>query len=248
MQKLETGPKAPKTPKALQFSENPTVEEIFQAHVFPEPLVVVGRKPTRDENSALAAALIGYSKRSGPDDFSALTDFLKRYPKSPWAPALLTGLGLEYYNTAHYSLAMDAWSEAWTLAKDATEPQARALADQALGELIYMKARLGRMDEIEELLNEIKNRPVSGPATEKVAGVREALWNMKNRPEIAFRCGPLALRSILTSDQSLQKSSSTNAMMEIFNSASTTNGFSLSQVAELSKKVGLNCQMAFREK
>src|SRR6185369_9407352 len=34
----------------------------------------------------------------------------------------------------------------------------------------------------------------------------------------------------------------------IFDSASTTNGFSLAQVAELSKKVDLNYQMAFREK
>ena len=36
--------------------------------------------------------------------------------------------------------------------------------------------------------------------------------------------------------------------MEIVNSASTQKGFSLPQVAELSKKVGLNYQMAFREK
>ena len=35
-----------------------------------------------------------------------------------------------------------------------------------------------------------------GPATEKIAGAREGLWNMKNRPEISFRCGPLALHRI----------------------------------------------------
>src|SRR5215831_6477406 len=37
-------------------------------------------------------------------------------------------------------------------------------------------------------------------------------------------------------------------MVEILNSASTQQGFSLTQVAELSKKVGLNYQMAFRER
>jgi hypothetical protein len=36
--------------------------------------------------------------------------------------------------------------------------------------------------------------------------------------------------------------------LEIFNSASTQKGFSLRQVAELSKKISLNYQMAFREK
>ena len=69
---------------------------------------------------------------------------------------------------------------------------------------------------------------------------------MQNKPEISFKCGPYALQQILLSDQRLLASSPTNAMMEIFNSASTQKGFSLPQVAELSKKVGLNYQMAFR--
>jgi len=54
------------------------------------------------------------------------------------------------------------------------------------------------------------------------------------------------LQRILLSNQGLLTSSPTNAMMEIFNSASTQKGFSLPQVAELSRKVGLNYQMAFR--
>ena len=41
-------------------------------------------------------------------------------------------------------------------------------------------------------------------------------------------------------------SAPTNAMMEIFNAASTQKGLSLLQVAELSKKVGLNYRVAFR--
>src|ERR1700678_1627975 len=116
---------------SLKFSANPTTEELFRARVFQEPLVVVGGEPTPAENAALAAALLNYSKRSGPDDFSALTDFLQRYPQSPWAAALLTDLGLEYYNTAHYSLAIAAWSQAWALADHATDRKALALVDRA---------------------------------------------------------------------------------------------------------------------
>jgi hypothetical protein len=50
---------------------------------------------------------------------------------SPWRAALLANLGIESYNTAHYSLALDAWREAWELAKAATDPKTKALADRA---------------------------------------------------------------------------------------------------------------------
>src|SRR6185503_1455494 len=113
------------------------------------------------------------------------------------------------------------------------------------GELAYMYARLGRMVELETLLTSVQGRVLVGSATEKIDGAREGLWNMKNRPEISFRCGPLALQRVLLSNQSLLTSAAT---MEIFNSASTQKGLSLVQVAELSKKIGLHYQMAFREK
>jgi RHS repeat-associated protein len=228
---------------SLAFSASPTAQELFRAHVFQEPLVVVGSEPTAAENAALAAALLDYSKRSGPDDFSALTDFLKGHPQSPWVAALLTDLGFEYYNTAHYSLAIDAWSQAWALRKNATDRKALALVDRAFGELIHMDSRLGRMDEIERLLKSVGKRPMLGPAAQRVVEAREALWDMQYHPEISFRCGPLALRSIR---MALKMDGSSDA--EILKSASTQKGCSLPQVAELSKTIGLNYQMAFREK
>ncbi len=234
----------PKT--ALEFSEKPTAQEFFRARIFEEPIVPVGGQPGAAENADLAAALLGYSKRKGPDDFSSLTGFLDKHPQSPWRAALLTDLGLEYYNTAHYSLALEAWEKAWPLAKDATDMKGKAIADRAAGELAFMYARLGRMTELEALLKSVEGRTFVGAATEKIAGAREGLWNMQNKPEISFKCGPYALQRILLSDQRLLTSSPTNAMMEIANAASTQKGLSLPQVAELSKKVGLNYQMAFR--
>src|SRR5207302_9018316 len=102
---------------------------------------------------------------------------------------------------------------------------------------------LGRMEEMERLLNSIGNHPLPGPAAQRVTDAREALWSMKNRPEIAFRCGPLALRSLRIA---LNRDGASDA--EIFKSASTQKGCALRQVAELSQKIGLNYQMAFREK
>src|SRR5262245_15410177 len=100
----------PKT--TLEFSAHPNAQEIFRARIFEEPLVPIGGEPDADENAALVAALLGYAKRSGPDDFASITGFLAEHPASPWRVALLTDLGLEYYNTAHYSLALDAWEKA----------------------------------------------------------------------------------------------------------------------------------------
>jgi RHS repeat-associated protein len=238
-----TVPKVEPPRSGLEFSANPSPEEIFRARVFAEPLVPVGGEPTAAENAALTTALLGYSKRSSPDDFSSLTGFLKQHPQSAWQAALLTDLGLEYYNTAHYSLALEAWARGWALAKSATEPKAKAIGDRAAGELAYMYGRLGRMNELDELLKSVERRVFCGPATERISGARAGLANMKERPGIAFRCGPLALHRI-----KLAVDAKNPGDLTIFKSASTQQGFSLAQVADLSSKVDLHYQMAFREK
>jgi RHS repeat-associated protein len=210
--------------------------------VFEEPMIPIGSEPGTAENLALAAALERYAKRSGPDDFTALTEFLQQHPSSAWNASLLTGLGAEYYNTAYYSRALEAWSKAWTLTRSATEPQSVAIGNRAVSELAYLYSRLGRMQELEALLKSVEDRVFIGAATERVGGAREGLWNMQHRPEISFRCGPLALQRIR---RSLGIEGPEEA--EIANSASTQRGMSLQQVAALSEKVRLGYQMAFRE-
>jgi RHS repeat-associated protein len=242
LQVNRTLPKVQPPKTGWQFSETPTTQEIFRAHVFEEPLVPIGDEPAQAENDALVAALRSYAKRSGPDDFSSLTGFLEQHPRSAWCAGLLTDLGLEYYNTAHYSLALEAWARAWSHAKYATDAKGKAIADRAVGELSFMYARLGRMKELEVLLKSVEGRGFTGPASGKITGAREGLWSMQNQPGVSFRCGPLALRCIQVSLDSKSPLSS-----EILNSASTQKGFSLMQVAELSKKVGLSYHMAFRE-
>ena len=209
---------------ALEFSKNPTPQEFFQAHLFEEPLVPIGGEAKPAENAALAAALLGYSKRTSPDDYSCLTGFLEKYPNSAWRAALLTNLGLQYYQTAHFSLALEAWSQAWLMAKDAKDLKGTAIADRAAGELAYMLARLGRMEELTALFQSVEGRVFRGPATEKISGARQGLSNMQERPEIAFRCGPLALLRIKLS---IDPKNIADATKIIDASASTQKGFSL---------------------
>ena len=240
----QTAPKAAPPGGALRFSPDPTREEIFRARVFEEPLVPIGGIPSAEENRDLAAALEQYAQRPNADEFSALTHFLERHPQSSWRAALLTDLGLEYYNTAHYSLALEAWREAWSLGQKATDAQGIFLADRAVCELASLYSRLGRMIELEALLKSVEKRLFLGGESERINLVREALSMMQYQPGVSFRCGPLALQSIM---RSLNPEAPGDATA-IFNSASTQQGFSLPQVADLSKTVGLNYQMAFREK
>jgi YD repeat-containing protein len=227
----------------MNLSPNPATQEICHARLFEEPLAPIGVDPTPVENAALSAALLGYSKRTGPDDFSSLTGFLNDHPESPWNVALLTNLGLEYFHTGHYSKALEAWVRAWEGGTAASDGRGKAVANRAVGELAYMYARLGRMIELGALLQSIEGRAFSGPATERIAGAREGLWNMQNRPETSFRCGPLALQKIM---RSLVPANPGTELIRAC--ASTKQGCSLLQIEELSRKLGLSFQMAFREK
>jgi len=185
---------------------------------------------------------MGYAKRGRPDDFASLTAFLEEHPQSAWRAALLTCLGIEYYGTAHYSLALEAWQQAWMLGRSATELRAKFLADRAVCELAALYSRLGRTIELAELLKSVEQRGFVGGAAERINIVRESLWRMRTRPDVSFRCGPLALQSV---KRALDPQAPVDAAIR--DSVSTPSGFSLPEVAELSKKVGLNYQMAFRE-
>lgn len=230
----------PKT--GLEFTAQPTAQEISRARVFEEPLVPIGGEPTAEENAALASALLDYARRRGSDDFSSLTGFFEKHPASAWSVALLTSLGLEYYNTAHYSLALEAWRKAWILGQGAVDLRGKLVADRAVCELAALYSRLGRTVELAALLESVEQRGFVGGAAERINIVREALWRMRTRPDVSFRCGPLALQSV---KRALDPQAPVDAAIR--DSVSTPSGFSLAEVAELSKKVGLNYQMAFRE-
>jgi RHS repeat-associated protein len=225
----------------LSFSAQPTRQEIFNARVFDEPLVPIGGDPNPEETRALANALSRYASRTNFDDFSSLNDFLVRFPDSAWSGSLLLHVGVEYYNAGRYSLALSAFERAWNQCKSLEDPRGKAQCDRALGELAKMYSKLGRMGSLENLLNSITNRTLEGPANQLVYSARQSLWMMQNQPGVCFRCGPLALDQILS-----QNDSAKAANMLIVQSRSTTNGFSLSQVAALSSQLGMNYQMAFR--
>ena len=155
---------------------------------------------------------------------------------------MLTNLGLVYYRRGYYSRALQAWGGACTVAMTVTDPAQKPLADRAIGELAYMLAKVGRVSELDALLQSVEHRGFCGPATEKIAGARAGLAEMRTRPEVSFRCGPLALHRIMLAVHPEDPHTELIAASE-----STRHGFSLHQVEELSQQLGLHYQMAFRE-
>jgi YD repeat-containing protein len=224
----------------VNFSEMPADAEITRAHIFAGPLLPIGTTTPQD-NQDLANALMAFLHRNNSDDFAAIEQFLETHPESAWRASLLTDLGLAYRQTGWFSKALACWDEAWQLAKNETDSKTKVVADQALGELLELNARLGRYDKLEALFAETKGRVLNSAVSEKIAGAREGLWLMQNRPENAFRCGPMALNQILA----FQKPGNPTDKL-IMTSHSTPQGMSLSDVCDLANQLGMNFQMAKR--
>jgi len=174
---------------------SPILNQLGAAH-FAEPLIATGpAQPIEDQE--LLQAVGAYERRAQPDDFTSLARFLSAHPQSAWRVALLTNLGISYLHYGYFSRALDAWEEAWRDGRDLTDRKPRALVDRAVGELALLHARLGHVERLGALLDEIGDRPVSGPATEAVQIARETLWVMQNDPKHLFLCGPLALKKLM---------------------------------------------------
>lgn len=224
-----------------RFSKVPTDQELFGCAILPEPLVPIGGRPEANANRALADALLSQSnpgKKLNQD--AALTpgyhlrDFLTHFPKSHWRAAVLLNLGLMERQAAYYSKALSSFEEAWKLSKDATEPRAQVLASRALGEVAELNSRLGRRQRLEVLFAELdkSQRKLSGAVTEKIGRARQGLWLMQNQPNKAYRCGPMALGRILAHAEN-----TASLARAIFDSQSTDNGMSLTEVWKLSQEL-----------
>jgi RHS repeat-associated protein len=182
--------------RPARSSGDVTAQDIFLRRVLAEPLVPVAGEPSASENSALLAALDAFASRSNPDDSSALEAFLTAHPTSPWRVSLLNNLGDFYFRTGQFSRAITAFQSSWDAAKDLQDARGRMLGDQALGQLARMRARIGQVEKLDELMGTTGDRVLTGSASEAVAGVREGLWRMKRDPGRSFHCGPLALAGV----------------------------------------------------
>ncbi len=239
---LPSGAIANDAPLIAKFSKEPTDKEIFNAHFFEEPLVPSKGIDSSNENTDLVFALTSFSQRKDLKDFSEIRQFLKSYPESRWKGSLLLNIGLVERRTGYYNKALQDWQTAWNILKTKKDLSIESIADKTLSELLLINAWVGRKNAIDTLLKETSDRKFSGPSEVRISTVKEALWVMKNKPEISFKCGPYALNSILNKIDSAHGPN--KLLME---AKSTDIGFSLTQLFNLSKSLGWHYQMAFRK-
>jgi RHS repeat-associated protein len=236
-----TVPKVSSPSARPTFSADPTDAEITSARVFGEPLITIGRGTLPGENSALASAVTHYLDAHNPEQVLPFLGFLKTYPDSPWRASLLLNLGITYRHTGYFLRALEVWEQVWQTTKTRTDPTSRAVADRAVGELFALNARLGRFDRLEALFTETKDRVVTGPATEQITAAREGLWMMRNTPEKAFLCGPLAVDQVLAATRAGYVRDE-----KILQAKSTQQGTSLAQMQKLAADLNLPLQMVKR--
>lgn len=229
-------------PPQKQIADYTDDDDFFRGHLFADPLVARKGKLNVEENKALAKVMNAFSRQTTSDDFSGIERFLEDHSDSRWSISLLSNLATSYFKSGYFTKALETWERVWSLGKGETDPDLKPVVDDAVAHLAKMNARIGRFDRLETLFGEIGNREIRGSAAELVVGAKDALWLMKNQPQELFRCGPLALGSILAASKG---NLGVDSRVDEFKS--TAKGTSLAQVANWAKQLGLNYQIARRE-
>ena len=215
-----------------------------------EPLVATG-PVTEQENRALDLAVAAFHdapEKTGSqgdfEDFSkSLLAFVEAHPDSNWNAALYLNLGLGFYEAGYYSRTFAYFEKSWQLGRNATSVEAKRMADRAMGELAEMQARLGRAKELQSLFDDVGDRPISGSASFMMEGAHDGLESFYHRPEVAYLCGPAALRNIL-----IKLKAKPEQVKVAEDARSGPHGFSLSQLASLADKAGLRYSLVYRNR
>ena len=214
---------------------------------FAEPLYATGRVGPQ-ETQALEQAVAAF-QRPPPelpdvvDLLKPLEAFVREYPDSAWRTALDLNLGLAYARSGYSSRAIGAFRSAWLHGRNAQQSGVTEQVDRAVAELASLLSRLGRVEELTDVLAQVGNRPMAGPATELMTTAREADWMFRNEPGAAFLCGPLALRNLLSA---LHADISTLRSLDGIRAG--PNGTTLAQLSHLANEAGLAHQLIRRRK
>jgi RHS repeat-associated protein len=224
------------------FSSEPTAAEIFRARVFSEPLVAIG-ETTPAENADLAQAITAYVHGASPEAVAPFETFLENHGNSPWRASLLANLASLSWRAGHFTRAIHAWEEAWQLAKDATEPNAQATADRAVGELMRALSRFGRAEELKALSAEVGSRVMRGAAAENVRAAREGLSGMLDHRSLLMPSAAVAIARVLSRTRPNYQG---EPQLADYHPAQY--GVTLVEARALAERVGLKLQMAWRPK
>jgi RHS repeat-associated protein len=229
-----TRPTVTAPPARPVFSTVPTDAEILRARVFPEPLVPIGASSPQ-ENVALAVALNAYLDAQDGERLRPIQGFMESHATGVWQPSLVLNAGLILLRDGYFARAGASFRAAWNLAKSDSGVRGVGIADRAMGELLALESSLGHADVVEQLIQEVGTRPLTGAATERLSNAKQALFVMRTAPDEAFRCGPYALVQML---RAIRPPADGDA--KLLMTRAGPQGMSLARLAELGRAAGVD--------
>ena len=213
-------------------------QKLYDMPGFAEPLVPT-RPTARSQDEALIRAVRRYSAQKDLGHVAGLQAYLRRYPHSPWTAAIKLNEGLIAETRGYYDRALVDLAQAWRQGRSARGQAARSQADYAVASLARLEARFADKGALARLLRSVRGRGMTGPSAALLAGVREAFWDMQHIPQTAFRCGPMALKAVLTDLYPRRPENTKLCITPV-----TEKGLSLSAMQKLARTVGLTYVMA----
>ncbi|MHB8252303.1 MAG: cysteine peptidase family C39 domain-containing protein, partial [Acidiferrobacter sp.] len=223
---------------AVSPSPTALTQQIFALSVFAEPLVPMGATSAQDDKALLHAISL-YERAHRTTNFTPFSAYLHRDPRSLWAVALWTNEGLIDQAHGYYDFALSDFQKAWRRGRPVQGLPQKALVGYAVANLARLEARFAEEGPLTRLLRSVRGRTLTGPSAALLGSVRQSLWEMQHVPQTAFRCGPMALKAVLT-DLYPQRPENTKLCV----APVTRKGLSLVAMQNLARTVGLTYVMA----
>jgi len=178
--------------------------------------------------------------------FNDLEAYIQDYPRSRWELSIHLNLGIYYQRQARWSRALPHLIEAWGQSQDPTVPLAHRFADRAQLALGMGLLELGRIEALDELMNQTAGRVPRSPALGAAwRAVREAWIDTRQESALAsMLCGAHALQSLARALGAKEPSVRTILQSA---TAQDAHGFTLARLHDIARRHGLTVQAAVRD-
>ncbi|HEX7860797.1 MAG TPA: hypothetical protein VF773_10750 [Verrucomicrobiae bacterium] len=189
------------------------------------------------ENRPSAARLRNEVLNATIDELEA---YIERNSLSAWVPSLRVELGVKYRGRGQITRALSHWEGAWNATRHIEDGVGKLIADQSLIYRARLLASLGRKEELGPLVQEHQYRPLADARLAQIwARTIEAYVVMHKAPGLAYRCGTFALHNASKAHQGRH-------FTALWDTPSSTNGFSVGELSALSEREGLGLAAAIR--
>lgn len=177
-----------------------TPERLRYLRVLSMPTVFEHDSPDEEQFKDVLKAITAYQGWDPHSDRPhPLQTFLDETPGSPVGLWFRATIAKDLYLRLQLTEALGAYRQLYSSyrARFQDSPMLAAYVTRVGVDYGMVLARLGRHDELGDLLYQISDRPSYGATSINLADLRDAYSGMSIHPETSFNCGPLAVGNLL---------------------------------------------------